>query len=63
VKRLFLNRVHRKATGATIGREHNSIVFAGPHEAQAALPFVELARTRTKLTDDPPVVELAPILR
>jgi hypothetical protein len=44
VQRLLLDRIDAEAARAPVGREHDPIVLARTHEAEAALPFMQAAR-------------------
>src|SRR5258708_31634428 len=46
VQRLFFHRVDAEARGAAVGGEHHAAAFHLAHEAQAALPLVQLAVAR-----------------
>src|SRR5262249_21938110 len=61
IERLLLDGINAKAAGAAVRGQHDLPVLACPHEAEAALPFVELAQARAQVTLDAPVFESVPV--
>src|SRR5207248_9985 len=61
-ERLLLDRVDAETRGAPVGGEHHLVVLSRAHEAEAALPFVELAVARAEVALNAAVVELVPPL-
>ena len=61
VERLFLDRVDAITARPAVSGEHDLLILAGAHEAEAPLPFVQLAITRTHVALHAAVVERMPI--
>jgi hypothetical protein len=61
VEWLLLNWVDAETRGSPVGCQNDCIIIAGPHKAQTALAFPQLAKARAKITLDPAVRELMPI--
>ena len=49
VERLLLDRIHGQRRGASIAKLHQSPAFILADEAEAALPFPDVAMTRTQI--------------
>src|SRR5262249_2483271 len=54
-------RVHAEAAGSAIGGQHDLAVLTGAHEAETALPLVELAKARTQVALNTPVLQKVPV--
>ncbi len=63
VQRLLLDRVHAVAAGAPVGRQHDRVLLAHPHEAEPPLSLVQAAGPRAHITLDPPVTGAMPVPR
>src|SRR5207245_11780839 len=61
VERLLLDRIDAKAGGAPVGRKQDLIVLPRAHEAQAALPLMQLAIARTYVALDAAILQPVPI--
>src|SRR5438105_2688706 len=61
VERLLLDRVDAEAGRPAVGREDDLVVPAAAHEAQTALPFVQLAIAGAQVALDAPVFETVPV--
>src|SRR5262249_42740559 len=61
IERLLLDGIDAKATGAAVRGQHDLSVLASPYEAEAALAFVELAKTRAQVALGAPVLQPAPV--
>src|SRR5438876_8593015 len=61
VERLLLDRIDAKAGGAPVGRKQNLIVLPRAHEAQAALPLMQLAIARAYVALDTAILQPMPI--
>ena len=57
VERLLLDRIDAKAGGAPVGRKQNLIVLPRAHEAQAALPLMQLAIARAYVALDTAILQ------
>ena len=55
--------VHTVAAGAAVGREHDRVLLAHPHEAEPPLPLVQTAGPRAHIALDPPVTGAMPVPR
>src|SRR5690606_10115656 len=60
VERLLLDRVDAEAGGAPVGGEHHPARLVLAHEAEPALPLVQLAVARTEVALHAPVGQRVP---
>ena len=63
VQRLLLDRVHAVTAGAAVGRQHDRVLLAHPHEAEPPLPLVQAAGPRAHIALHPPVTGAMPVPR
>src|SRR5690606_24155303 len=61
VKRLLFDRVHAEPARAAVRGEHDALAVARPHEAEPALPRMQLAVARADVALDAAVVEPMPV--
>jgi hypothetical protein len=61
VERLLFDRVDAETAGAPVGRQHQFLAAVRADEAQPALPVVQLAEPRAKVTLQPAVIEAVPV--
>jgi hypothetical protein len=60
VQRFLLNGIDTKSAAAAISREHHPVAQALAHEAESALPVIQLAKPRTQPALDAPVQQHRP---
>jgi hypothetical protein len=63
MQRLLLDRVDAEARTAAVRGQHHFVAHALAHEAQPALPFVQLAVARTQVALDAPIRQRMPPAR
>jgi hypothetical protein len=56
VQRFLFDGINRKTAGAAVTGHYDLIVQILPDKAQAALAFVHLAKSRTKIALNPAIV-------
>jgi hypothetical protein len=61
VQRFLFDRINSKTAGATVTGHDNLIVQILPDKAQAALAFVQFAKSRAHITLNTPVIQGMPI--
>jgi AmmeMemoRadiSam system protein B len=61
VERLLLDRVDTEAGRAAVGRQDDLVVLTATHEAQTALPLVQLAIAGAQVALNAPVIETVPV--
>jgi hypothetical protein len=61
VQGFLLDRINSKTAGTAITGHDNLIMQILPDEAQAALVFVQLAKSRAKITLNTPIFQFVPI--
>src|SRR5262249_25111517 len=63
VQRPLLDPGHARAAGAPVGRQHDRVLLAHPHEAEPPLTLVQPAGPRAHIALDPPVTSAMPVPR
>jgi len=63
VERLLLHGVHAEPARATVGRQDDLVVHAGPDKAQPALALVQPTCARTHVALNPAVLQQVPVPR
>src|SRR5665647_2042258 len=63
VERLLLDGVHAEPARATVGRQDDLVVHAGPDKAQPALALVQPTRARAHIALDSAVLQPVPVPR
>jgi hypothetical protein len=61
VQGLLFYWIDTESRGAAISREHDPVILAAAHEAQAALAFVHPAAARADVALHPAVLQRVPI--
>jgi hypothetical protein len=61
IQRFFLDRIDAESAGTSVGRQHDLLVLAGPHEAKSTLAFVQFAKPRANVALHAVIVELVPV--
>ncbi len=62
VQRFLFDRINRKAAGAAVTGHHNPVVQILSDEAQAALAFVQFAKSGAKIALHPAIGQNMPII-